>query len=137
MPTMSTAISVTAGRLPADLAAIPAADIALLGGGRVAEVDCGEGATTLAVALAHPEALVDGFEPDPDALAAARARARTARVTGRVSFRPVDAASARPADLPAYDVVIAPVHRRDVAERLVGQGGIILLRDDHTEVRAA
>lgn len=137
MAAMSTAISVTIGRLPAGLATIPAADIALLGGARIAEIDCGDGAATIAVALAYPEALVDGFESDHRALDTARARARTAHVSGRVAFRHVDAGDVRPGDLPTYDVVIAPTHRRAIAERLVGDRGVVVLRDDRTEVRAA
>jgi trans-aconitate methyltransferase len=129
MLAMSTATFAAGERLAAQLATIPAVDIALLSGGRIADLGCGDGATTVAVARAYPEALVDGFERDAAAIDAARAHARAARVAGRVAFRNVDASSVRPSDLPAYAVVLAPAHLGATAERLAGEHGIVVRRD--------
>jgi trans-aconitate methyltransferase len=111
------------------LAAIPAADIALLGGGRVADIGGAAGRSTIDIALAYPEALVDAFDDDAAAIEAARAQARAARITGRVAFRHVDAARLRRADLPAYDVVVAPAHLREAAGLLAGDGAVLVVRE--------
>ena len=56
----------------------------LLGGGRVADLGCGEGWSTLAVAGAYPEAEVWGIDNDEASIAAARAAAGEAGL--RVRF---------------------------------------------------
>lgn len=111
------------------LAAIPAADIALLGGGRVADLGGAAGRSTIDIALAYPEALVDVFDDDVAAIDAARADARSLRVTGRVAFRHVDAARLRAADLPVYDVVVTRPHLREAAGRLAGRDAVIVVRE--------
>jgi hypothetical protein len=110
-----------------DLASIPAADIALLAGGRLATLGCASAPAILHVARADPEALVDGFDADAAHIATARAAAAAARVTGRVAFRHLDPAAVRPRDLPTYDVVVAPAHLGAVAARLAGERGVIVL----------
>jgi len=130
MQAMSTATISAPDRLSRRLAAIPSVDIALLAGGRVADLGCGAGESTIAIALSYPEALVDGFEADAAVIETARVNARAARVTGRVTFRHAHATSLRPGDLPAYDVVIAPSHLRDAATRLLGERGEVVSLDD-------
>ena len=117
-----------AERLGRALASIPAVDIALLAGGRVADLGCGDGEMTIAIARAYPEALVDGFEIDGPSIDAARTRACLARVTGRVAFRRADVNLLRPAHLPAYAVVVAPAHLREAAARLAGERGHVIVR---------
>ena len=109
------------------LASIPAADIALLGGGRLAKLGCPSAPSIVAIALAYPEALVDGFDDDAEHIDAARAAAAAVRVTGRVAFRQVDPSRVRVQDLPAYAVVVAPPHLRDVAEDLAGDEGVVVV----------
>lgn len=111
------------------LASIPAADIALLGGGRVATLGCASGRSIVEIALAYPEALVDGFDGDGDRIAAARAEATAVRPTGRIAFRHVDPTHLRADDLPVYDVVVAPAGLRDVAARLIGDAGVVVLQE--------
>jgi trans-aconitate methyltransferase len=112
-----------------DLASIPAADIALLGGGRLATLDCTSGRSIVDIALAYPEALVDGFDGDGDRIAAARAEATAVRLTGRIAFRHVDPAQLRAADLPVYDVVVTPKGLRDVAARLISDAGVVVVQE--------
>jgi trans-aconitate methyltransferase len=108
------------------LAAIPAADVALLGGGRVADVGGAADRSTIDIALAYPEALVDAFDEDAAAIDAARARAAALRVSGRVAFRHLDSSRLRASDLPAYDVVVTSAHLRDTAELLAGDAVIVV-----------
>ena len=109
---------------------IPDAGVALPAGSRIADVGCGDGRSSVALALAYPEALVDAVDGDEQAIATARERARSQSVTGRVSFRHADPATLRVGDLPAYDLVIAPAHLRDAAARLARGHGVLVVRDD-------
>ena len=110
------------------LASIPAADIALLGGGRLANLGCASAPSIVDIALAYPEALVDGFDDDGAAHRRGRGPRRPPSAsTGRVAFRQVDPARVRVEDLPAYAVVVAPPHLRDVAVRLAGDTGVVVL----------
>jgi len=68
------------------LPAIPTVDAALRGGGRVADVGCGHGWSAIGIALAYPDATVDGFDLDAPSIEAARRNAREAGVDGRVRF---------------------------------------------------
>ena len=123
---MSTATA-PAGTRPAW---IPDVDVALPTGGRIADVGCGDGRSSVAIALAYPDALVDAVDGDEQAIATARDRARSQSVTGRVTFRHADPATLRVGDLPVYDVVIAPAHLRDAAARLARGHGVLVVRDD-------
>ncbi len=68
---------------------------------RVADLACGAGWSSIAIALAYPQVLVDGFDLDEDVIAAAQRNAADAGVADRVTFfaGSADAMSAR------YDVV--------------------------------
>lgn len=55
-------------------------------GARIADVGCGAGWSSIALAEAYPGVRVDGFDPDPAATARARANAIEAGVADRVSF---------------------------------------------------
>src|SRR5918996_5758664 len=59
---------------------------------RVADVACGTGWSSIAIARAYPKITVDGFDLDPDVVAAAVDNARQAGMAGRVRFAVVDAA---------------------------------------------
>jgi 2-polyprenyl-3-methyl-5-hydroxy-6-metoxy-1,4-benzoquinol methylase len=58
---------------------------------RVADLACGAGWSSIAMAQAYPLIRVDGFDLDPDVIAAARRNAGQAGVSGRVTFAVTDA----------------------------------------------
>ena len=58
---------------------------------RVADLACGAGWSSIAMAQAYPLVTVDGFDLDPDVVAAARRNAEQAGVSGRVTFAVSDA----------------------------------------------
>jgi len=58
---------------------------------RVADLACGPGWSSIAMALAYPLIRVDGLDLDPDVIAAARRNAGQAGVSGRVTFTVTDA----------------------------------------------
>jgi 2-polyprenyl-3-methyl-5-hydroxy-6-metoxy-1,4-benzoquinol methylase len=59
---------------------------------RVADLACGAGWSSIAMARAYPLIRVAGFDLDPDVIAAARRNAERAGVSGRVTFAVTDAA---------------------------------------------
>jgi len=59
---------------------------------RMADIGCGEGWSTIAMALAYPGATFVGFDLDRPSIEAARMHAREAGVDDRVTFRHGDAA---------------------------------------------
>jgi 2-polyprenyl-3-methyl-5-hydroxy-6-metoxy-1,4-benzoquinol methylase len=61
-------------------------------GGRVADIACGEGWSSIAIALAYPNAIVDGFDVDGPSIEAARRHAEAAGVSDRVQFHQADVA---------------------------------------------
>ncbi len=56
-------------------------------GGRVADVLCGRGAATVAMARTFPEATFLGLDSDPERIKAARQLAREAGVERRITFK--------------------------------------------------
>jgi ubiquinone/menaquinone biosynthesis C-methylase UbiE len=58
---------------------------------RVADLACGAGWSSIAMAQAYPLITVDGFDLDADVIAAARRNAEQAGVSGRVTFTVTDA----------------------------------------------
>lgn len=84
---------------------IPALDgvkARLEAGGRVADVGCGHGASTIIMAQAFPRAIIKGFDYHPASIEAARRAAGKAGMGDRVSFE-VTAAKAYPGT--GYDLV--------------------------------
>src|SRR5439155_16432508 len=57
----------------------------------VADIACGTGWSSIAMALAYPKARVDGFDLDADAIEAAGINADAHHVADRVRFRAADA----------------------------------------------
>jgi 2-polyprenyl-3-methyl-5-hydroxy-6-metoxy-1,4-benzoquinol methylase len=74
----------------------------LAGGGRIADLGCGQGWSTIAVARAYPKADVWGFDADPSSIADAHAAAIDAGVVAR--FEVGDAAKVT--DAGPFDVVL-------------------------------
>jgi ubiquinone/menaquinone biosynthesis C-methylase UbiE len=103
----------------------------------VADVGCGQGFASVAVARAFLGAHVDGLDADPASIADARAHAREAGVDGRVRFIEADAA-----DLAAhgpYDLVLILESLHDMADpaaalaaarAALAPGGTVLVVDE-------
>ncbi len=124
-------------QLGAWLATMPDVHARLRAGGRVADIGCGEGWSSIAVALACPGTRVDGFDLDPASVEAARAHAVEHRVDDRVRFHHADAGEV--AEQGAYDLVLAmecvhdlpdPVAVLGAARRMCAEGGGVLVMDE-------
>ena len=74
------------------LPAMPTNERLRSGSARVADVACGTGWSSVAMAKAYPDARVDGFDLDPASIELAREAARSEGVTDRVDFQVRDAA---------------------------------------------
>ncbi|GIF73947.1 class I SAM-dependent methyltransferase [Asanoa siamensis] len=75
-------------------------------GARIADVGCGGGWSSIALARAYPEATVDGFDVDKPSVALANANAKAAGLRDRVAFHEVDAGGGLPGD-GGYDAAFA------------------------------
>jgi 2-polyprenyl-3-methyl-5-hydroxy-6-metoxy-1,4-benzoquinol methylase len=104
---------------------------------RVADVACGTGWSSIAIARACPTVRVDGIDLDSASIEAAHANAVTARVSDRVSFAVRDAAD--PALGGRYDVVTVfealhdmarPVDALRAIRGLLADGGTALVADE-------
>jgi 2-polyprenyl-3-methyl-5-hydroxy-6-metoxy-1,4-benzoquinol methylase len=124
------------------LPSIPDVDAALRRGGRVADVGCGFGWSSIGIALAYPDATVDGFDVDEPSVQAARRNAAEAEVGDRVRFTVADAAAV--AGTGAYDVVTAfecihdladPVSVLAAMRRLARPEGTVLVMDERVAER--
>jgi 2-polyprenyl-3-methyl-5-hydroxy-6-metoxy-1,4-benzoquinol methylase len=128
-----------AGPLGRDvLPALPGVDAALRAGGRVADVGCGLGWSSIGMAAAYPAARVDGFDVDGPSVERARTAAADAGVADRVTFHLADVAGL--ADRAGtYDLVTAfecvhdladPVGVLSAVRALVAPGGTVLVADE-------
>jgi SAM-dependent methyltransferase len=127
-----------AGALVDDvLPAVPGVDDALRAGGRIADIGCGYGWSTIAMAGRWPAARVDGFDVDQPSVERARRHAVEAGVAERVTFSTDDIRELESAR--AYDLVIAvecvhdmpdPVGVLAAMRRLVRPGGTVLVLDE-------
>jgi len=104
---------------------------------RVADMGCGTGWSSIAMATAYPRIIVDGFDLDPDVIAVAAENARDAGVADRVRFSVLDAADP---DLPGrYDLVTIfealhdmarPVEALAGARAMLAEGGSVVIADE-------
>ncbi len=124
------------------LPSIPDVDAALRRGGRVADVGCGFGWSSIGIALAYPDATVDGFDVDEPSVQAARRNAAEGGVADRVRFTVADVAAL--AGTGAYDVVTAfecihdladPVSVLAAMRRLARPEGTVLVMDERVAER--
>lgn len=109
---------------------------------RVADLGCGAGWSTIALARSFPLARVDGFDLDPDSIAMAEENAAAAGVADRVRLHVRDAADP---DLDGnYDLAVMfealhdmprPVEALRTLRRLAGDQGPVLVVDEKTEDR--
>lgn len=120
------------------LPAIPGVAEALRAGGRVADVGCGCGWSSIGIALAHPATTVDGFDVDVASVETARRNAVEAGVADRVRFRVTDAAASQDG-AGTYDLVLAvecvhdlpdPVGVLATMRRLAAPGAAVLVVDE-------
>jgi 2-polyprenyl-3-methyl-5-hydroxy-6-metoxy-1,4-benzoquinol methylase len=104
---------------------------------RVADVACGTGWSSIAMARAYPAITVDGFDLDPEVIAAAGENAAEAGVADRVRFAAADAAD--PAQRGRYDLVTIfealhdmsrPVDALRVARAMLADGGSVVVADE-------
>lgn len=109
-------------------------------GTRVADIGCGVGWSTIAIARAYPGVTVDGFDADAPSIYVARHNITTAGVADRVHFAVAEAAGVVP-DRP-YDAVFAfeclhelpdPVGMLTAMRRLAGAHGIVVVMDEPAE----
>jgi 2-polyprenyl-3-methyl-5-hydroxy-6-metoxy-1,4-benzoquinol methylase len=107
---------------------------------RVADLACGTGWSSIAMAQAYPLIRVDGFDLDPDAIAAARRNGEQAGMSGRVTFAVTDASG--PGLAGRYDVVTIfealhdmsrPVDALRAARGLLRQSGSLIIADELVE----
>jgi SAM-dependent methyltransferase len=104
---------------------------------RVADIGCGTGWSSIAIARAYPNVLVEGFDADDASIALARRNAAAAGVADRVTFHVRDASD--PDLVGRYDLVTffecvhdfgRPVEALRVARGLLAEGGSAIIADE-------
>jgi 2-polyprenyl-3-methyl-5-hydroxy-6-metoxy-1,4-benzoquinol methylase len=107
---------------------------------RVADLACGYGWSSIAMARAYPLITVDGLDLDADVIAAARRNAEQAGLSGRVTFTVTDASS--PDMSGRYDLVTIfealhdmsrPVDALRQARGMLAQPGWVFVADELVE----
>lgn len=118
--------------------AMPDVDHALSSGSaRIADIACGSGWSSIALARAYPDATVDGYDLDPTTIIDAADNAKLACVGNRVRFHQHDAATAPDAGdgyqllciLDALHDMARPVEVLAAARAMVADGGTVLLME--------
>jgi SAM-dependent methyltransferase len=108
------------------------------GGARVLDIGCGAGWSSICIAKAFPEVVVDGVDLDPASIEAAQQVAVAEGVTDRVRFELRDAGTLSGA---GYDVaamfemlhdLARPVEALRAAREALGPGGVVLVADELT-----
>jgi 2-polyprenyl-3-methyl-5-hydroxy-6-metoxy-1,4-benzoquinol methylase len=109
---------------------------------RVADIACGAGWSSIAIAKGYPKVRVDGFDLDGPSIEMARDNARKAGVVDRVHFEARDAGDGKLAE--RYDLVTIfeavhdmsqPVDVLRTARKILAPGGIVLVVDERTAER--
>jgi 2-polyprenyl-3-methyl-5-hydroxy-6-metoxy-1,4-benzoquinol methylase len=107
---------------------------------RVADLACGTGWSSIAMAQAYPLISVDGFDLDADAVAAARRNAEETGLADRIVFTAADASG--PGVSGQYDLVTIleglhdmsrPVDALRVARGLLTEPGCVIVADELVE----
>jgi 2-polyprenyl-3-methyl-5-hydroxy-6-metoxy-1,4-benzoquinol methylase len=111
-------------------------------GARVADVACGGGWSTMAMARAYPDAEVHGLDLDAEAITRARENARAEGLDERARFHAVDAGDHGldgTFDLvtifEAVHDMARPVEVLEAARRLLAPGGTVLVMDENVAER--
>ena len=103
---------------------------------RIADVACGEGWSTIAIARAYPKARVVGIDLDAPSVEAARQNADDAGLEGRVEFRNSDAAGLNDGPYDAAIIIEAvhdmanPVPVLDAIRAALVPGGSLIVVDE-------
>jgi predicted O-methyltransferase YrrM len=106
-------------------------------GARIADVGCGEGWSTIALARAYPEASVTGIDIDPSSIAAARAHVAEVGLTDRV--RVVEGEGSGLDEAAPYDAAFVfealhdmpqPVQVLAAIRRAVRRDGVVVVMDE-------
>lgn len=114
----------------------------LVEGGRVADIGCGEGWSSIGIARAYPSATVDGYDLDAASIEAARRHAEEAGVADRVTFHAADAAGV--SGEAAYDAVVGfefihdlaqPVEVLETMRRIAKPGAPVVVMDENVPDR--
>ena len=107
---------------------------------RVADLACGTGWSSIAMAQAYPLISVDGFDLDADAIAAARRNAGEAGLADRVTFTAADASG--PGASGQYDLVTIleglhdmsrPVDALRAAHEMLTEPGCVIVADERVQ----
>jgi 2-polyprenyl-3-methyl-5-hydroxy-6-metoxy-1,4-benzoquinol methylase len=107
---------------------------------RVADIACGQGRSSIAIARAYPKVRVDGIDADRASIERARENLAGSGVDERVTFQERDAGD--PALAGRYDLVTIfealhdmsyPVKALRAARELLADGGLVLIADERTE----
>src|SRR5262249_49355944 len=107
---------------------------------RVADLACGPGWSSIAMARAYPLITVEGYDLDPDVIAAARRNAEQAGLSGRVAFTVTDASG--PGMTGRFDLVTIfealhdmsrPVDALRTARGMLGGSGSVVIADELVE----
>jgi SAM-dependent methyltransferase len=114
----------------------------LVAGGSVADLGCGTGWSSIAIAKAYPKTHVAGFDVDPASIETARANATSAGVDDRVRFHVRDASA--PSLAGSYDLVTVfealhdmgrPVEALASARRALATDGAVMVADERVAER--
>jgi 2-polyprenyl-3-methyl-5-hydroxy-6-metoxy-1,4-benzoquinol methylase len=104
---------------------------------RVADVGCGSGWSSIAMARAYPKAQVDGFDIDEASITTAQTNASKEGLDGHIHFSTRDAAD--PEAQGRYDLVVAfecvhdmarPVEALRAMRGLLAEGGTVIIADE-------
>jgi SAM-dependent methyltransferase len=104
---------------------------------KVADIACGAGWSSIAIAKAYPQVRVDGFDLDEPSIELARENAAAHGVTDRVSFHVRDVA--HPELAGEYDLVVGfemlhdlaqPVEALSAARAMLAPGGAVIIVDE-------
>lgn len=104
---------------------------------RVADIGCGEGWSTIAIAKAYPDLTIDGYDIDEASMVAAREHALAEGVSDRVRFHHVDGSTVDSTG--EYDVVTMfecvhdmpqPVGVLETARRMAKDDGHVVVMDE-------
>jgi 2-polyprenyl-3-methyl-5-hydroxy-6-metoxy-1,4-benzoquinol methylase len=125
--------------------AVPALDSTLRSpGARVADLGCGTGWSSIAIARAYPHAFIDGFDLDHPSIETATANAAAEGLDDRLRFFVRDASDPRLDG--GYDVVTIfealhdmarPVEALASARQLLTDGGMVIVADERVAERFA
>jgi 2-polyprenyl-3-methyl-5-hydroxy-6-metoxy-1,4-benzoquinol methylase len=111
-------------------------------GACVADLGCGTGWSSIAIARAYPQAFVDGIDADAASIETARANAASEGLEDRLRFRVADASD--PGVEGTYDLVTIfealhdmarPVQALATARRLLAKGGTVIVADERVADR--